>query len=147
MNRTSRILSLAAAVALGTVAPAAAATTQTAYSAGAPVGVGTCQVAEAAINAGPEPGFLFYSRDLTYSFTNRANIPATSVVMTVNDGNATQTVSARGAFSPGVKITRSVDTGISPVATSPSAQCVVSRVDFADGTSWQPSSGIVAATH
>lgn len=74
------------------------------------------------------------SADLSISFVNAGNVPATSVAFTLRSGNDTETVVDKGSFAPGASITHDFEVG---AAFGSATHIEVESVTFADGTSWQ----------
>jgi hypothetical protein len=72
-------------------------------------------------------------------------VPATRVKLALKDGDYTQDITAKGTFTPGIRIdqTFAADTNANAAAD---ATCRVAEVDFADGTAWHASPQDVAQT-
>ena len=69
------------------------------------------------------------------AFINTNAVKATSVTFAVTDGGRSQDIVDRGTFAQGTTIEhsfREYDT-----SAGHNAKCTVSKVDFADGSSWR----------
>ena len=135
-------LQLAAAVALLAAAPVAASAGQLAYSVG-PVAIASVQNDQNLLDL-PYGQQALYLNDLNVSFVNGANVPATKVEFAVNRDGKTDVIATKGSFAPGTRIDRELakDTNTLPAAD---ASVTISKVDFADGTTWTAATGRVAS--
>jgi ABC-type oligopeptide transport system substrate-binding subunit len=130
------LASLAAAVAAGAYTPASA-QSSVAYS-NNPVKLVSYSV-EPAYTA-PVPAWggtllgIESAGNVTVSFVNSANAPATSVEFAVREGKRMETIVDKGTFSPGASITH--EFALNPEFGSTS-DVEIEQVTFADGTSWQ----------
>jgi hypothetical protein len=156
-------LMIATAVASGLVSAGVAASAQTTaasastpplasaqsvvYSTKSPVAIASFSVNESyesAMRGGEaQEAPEFIASDITLTFVNKSNVPATTVTFLVNDGQYTQSIVDKGTFSPGVQIKHdfAVD---SRVSTLGNATLNVTEVDFADGSVWHSAPGDVA---
>jgi hypothetical protein len=74
------------------------------------------------------------SGDVTISFVNTGNAPATSVQFVVRSNKTSEVIVDKGTFSPGASITHHF--ALDP-RLGASAQLEVEEVAFDDGTVWQ----------
>jgi hypothetical protein len=74
------------------------------------------------------------SGDVTISFVNTGNAPATSVQFVVRSNKTSEVIVDKGTFSPGTNITHHF--ALDP-RLGASAQLEVEQVAFEDGTVWQ----------
>ncbi|HTW84629.1 MAG TPA: hypothetical protein VMD91_11210 [Candidatus Sulfotelmatobacter sp.] len=127
---TSKLL--LASFAAATLGVSAAALPASAQQGVSPVSVVGCAVnvqENGAYNEGASP--TFSSGDLSISFVNNGDRPATAVEFAVHAGGQTQTIVAQGSFAPGTEITND----FVPTVAAPTS-CDVEAVTFSDGTTW-----------
>jgi hypothetical protein len=141
MNNTLRI-QLAAVAGLLATAPLAASAEQTAYTA-SPVAIRSVANDQNVFDI-PFASQRLYANAVSVSFVNAANVPATRIEFALTRDGATEHVSNRGSFAPGTTIVTQLDRNAT-VQPPADATVTVSKVDFADGTSWTPASGRVAS--
>jgi hypothetical protein len=126
------------------LAPVAASAQQTAFTV-APVSVKSCS-----LNAGdivtPYASNIRTANGLAISFTNTSGAPVSSVEIVANYNGQTETISDTGTFAPNATITHDVRAFDDAIDSGGAASCSVSKVDFADGTSWAaPATNVASA--
>jgi hypothetical protein len=130
------IVAAAAAAAIASAAVPAAAEHLVAYTTD-PIKVVSYSIAP--ISAAPVPvwGGTYMNvasvGQVTISFVDLGGVAAKSVRFTVRSGNATETITDKGTFSPGTSITH--DFSLAPEFGNAST-VEVAHVTFADGTTW-----------
>ena len=102
-----------------------------------PIGVTRCDVVESAPVLPADAAFpQSYGSTLEISFVHHAAIAAKVVRILVSYAGGTQTIVDRGTFSQNVAIDHAFDPRTAAFGGG-GAQCTVSSVQFADGTTWQ----------
>lgn len=139
----SNRLQLAAAAALLVTAPVAASAAQTAYVA-APVAIQSVDDAEAFISISPYGPLSRYINGLSVQFVNNARVAAMNVEFAVTRDGKTQIFAEKGSYAPGTRIDRELAYNTSTLPGA-NATVTISKVDFADDSTWTPTTGLVAA--
>ena len=141
MNTTLRI-QLAAAAAILAVTPVAASAEQTAYTE-SPVAIRSVSNDSNFFEI-PYGAQRLYTNGVGVNFVNNEKVAATRIEFTVDRDGATQRISAKGTYAPGTAIDTEIarDTTTEPIGH---LTVTVSKVDFADGTSWTPAAGHIAS--
>ena len=111
-------------------------TTPTPPAAQYPIGVTRCDVVEFTPALPPDGGGPSSTRSLEISFVNHAPVAAKDVRIVVSYAGQTQTIVDRGTYSPNITIDQTFDPRTTAFGSG-AAQCSVSSVTFADGTTWQ----------
>lgn len=142
MNTNVRI-SLAAAAALLAIAPVAASAQQTAY-AEAPIAIRAVTNQQNFFTV-PYGAQRFYTDGLAVRFENAESVVATRVEFAVDRDGTMQRYTARGTYAPGTSVTAELNRDVTEQPQA-DATVTISKVDFADGTSWTPETGRVAST-
>ena len=133
-----------ASLSLATLAPATASAQQTAFTV-APISVTSCSP-----NAGdivtPYPSAIRTSNGLAIRFANTSGNAVTDVQFVARYNGRTETIDDKGAFAPGAVVNHDLHAFDDGVYSGGDASCTVSKVDFADGTSWQaPATNVASA--
>jgi hypothetical protein len=140
MNTTR--IQIAAAAALLAAAPLAASAAQTAYAV-APVTIASVDDQENFFTVPYGPQRL-YINGLGVTFVNHGDVTAKNVTFAVTRDGQTQNIAKSGSYAPGTPIALELANGTStlPVAD---AKVAIAKVDFADGSTWTPATGLVAS--
>jgi prepilin-type processing-associated H-X9-DG protein len=112
-----------------------------AYTGFGPVAIATCTLKAEwtydQVGGGDAVMFVpkYEGENLTIQFSNSTSQVISSVNFAVTDGLNTQQIVDRGTFSPGIAIDHSFQSNLTD---EDNAQCRVSNVAFADGSTWTP---------
>ncbi len=139
---TNRI-SIAAAAALLAASPLAASAAQTAYAV-APVTIASV-TNESNFVSLPYGAQRLYLAGLGVAFVNRTNVAAKDVTFAVTRDGKTETVTEHGSYAPDTRVELQLGSDSSTVFAPPAATVTIASVDFADGSTWTPATGIVAS--
>jgi hypothetical protein len=145
MRIKATIASAAAALSLSALAPLAAAADQQIAFTVAPIAVKSCSINEGSIVT-PYPGPIRTATGLNVTFSNASSAPVSNVEFVIGYNGQSETVDDKGTFSPNVTIDHNLKVFNDAVNSGGSPNCTVSKVDFADGTTWQaPASRVASA--
>jgi hypothetical protein len=140
MNTTR--IQIAAAAALLAAAPVAASAAQTAYAV-APVTIQSVDDKQNYFTLPYSPQ-LRYLDGLSVTLVNHGDVAAKDVTFAVTRDGRTENIAKSGSYAPGTPIAVELANGTSilPVAD---AKIAIAKVDFADGSTWTPATGLVAS--